>query len=151
MDKWTHGLKALDGRQTRERLAALMKECAFVAVGLEFYQGQGLRDQVASTQLTLERAAKAEIERLAGQLAEYRSGPPKAADPAPAPPPLVTPPYDAYAAARARAEAKVAAAGEDVPAAEPEASPEPVPAAPPRPVLPVRGARLPRLLPGRPA
>ncbi len=133
MDKWTHDLKDLDARQTRERLSRLMDECRFVSQGLEFFQGQGLRDQVASTQFTLERAAKAEIERLAGMLAEYRSGPP------PAPPP-----YDPYAAARERAAAKAA---EDVPAAEPE----PAPAASTRPTLPVRGARLPRLLPGRPS
>ncbi|QRE76800.1 hypothetical protein [Methylobacterium aquaticum] len=136
MDKWTHGLAALDARQTRERLSRLMDECRFVAVGLEFYQGQGLRDQVASTQLTLERAAKAEIERLAGMLAEYRSGPP------PEPPP-----YDPYAAARERAEAKAAEVAEDVLATEPESAPS----APSRPTLPVRGARLPRLTPGRPA
>jgi hypothetical protein len=133
VDKWTHDLKDLDARQTRERLSRLMDECRFVSQGLEFFQGQGLRDQVASTQFTLERAAKAEIERLAGMLAEYRSGPP------PAPPP-----YDPYAAARERAAAKAA---EDVPAAEPE----PAPAASTRPTLPVRGARLPRLLPGRPS
>lgn len=141
MDKWTNGLKGLDARNTRERLARLMDECRMVSVGLEFYQGQGLRNQIASTQLTLERVAKAEIERLAGQLAEYRSGPPKAAEPEPAPQSPVTPPYDAYAAARARAEAKAAA----------EAEPAPAPVAPSRPQMPVRGARLPKLLPGRPA
>lgn len=142
MDKWTHDLARLDARQTRERLARLFYECRYVADGLEIAQGEGLRDQVTSTELALLRAAKGEITRLAGMLTEYRSGPPPAAAP-----------YDPYAAARARAEERVAAAGEDVPVAEP-APAEPAPAAPvapPRPVLPVRGARLPRLAPGRPS
>ncbi|MET7242881.1 hypothetical protein ABZT49_05890 [Methylobacterium sp. EM32] len=133
MDKWTAGLKDLDPVQTRKRLADLLAECRFVSQGLEFYQGQGLRDQASQTERNLLKAAKGEIERLSALLAEYRSGPP------PAPPP-----YDPYAAARERAAAKAA---EDLPAAEPE----PAPAASTRPTLPVRGARLPRILPGRPA
>ncbi|GJE74328.1 hypothetical protein [Methylorubrum suomiense] len=136
-DKWTSGLRELDARQTRQRLAMLMDECRFVSQGLEIAQGEGLRDQVTSTELALLRAAKGEIERLAGMLAEFKSGPP----PAPAP-------YDAFAAARARAEAK-AASGEDAPA--PATEPAPAPVAPSRQQMPVRGARLPRLLPGRPA
>lgn len=145
-DKWTDGLRDLDPVATRKRLADLIFECGHVANGLERAQGDGLRDHVSITRLRLEQVAKGEIERLSGFLAEYRSGPPKAADPAPAP--KVVPPYDAYAAARARAEAK-AAAGEDAP--EPVTEPAPAPVAPSRPQLPVRGARLPRLLPGRPA
>lgn len=147
MGKWTHDLAKLDPVQTRKRLADLIFECNYVADGLEIPQGEGLRDHVTITKLKLEKVAKAEIERLAGMLAEYRSGPPvaeppKAADPAPAPAkPKVTPPYDAFAAARARADAKAAA----------EAEPAPASAAPTRPQMPVRGARLPRLLPGRPA
>lgn len=137
-DKWTSGLRELDARQTRQRLAMLMDECRFVSQGLEIAQGEGLRDQVTSTELALLRAAKGEIERLAGMLAEFKSGPP----PAPAP-------YDAFAAARARAEAKAAAAVEDAP--QPVTEPAAAPVAPSRPQMPVRGARLPRLLPGRPA
>lgn len=142
MDKWTNGLKTLDARNTRERLARLIDECRMVSVGLEQLQGEGLRDQIAKTQLTLEKVAKSEIERLAAMLAEYRSGPPAAAaEPAPAAHPVVTPPYDAFAAARARAEAKAAA----------EAEPTTAPAVPPRPQMPRRGMRLPKLLPGRPS
>lgn len=150
MDKWTNGLAALDARQTRERLTRLLDECKFVSVGLELYQGQGLRDQAAQTERAILRTVKGEIERLAGMLAEYKSGPPveepvqaPEPEPTPAPPvtPNVTPPYDAFAAARARAEAKAAG----------EAEPTTAPAVPPRPQLPVRGARLPKLLPGRPA
>ncbi len=132
-DKWTHGLRGLDPVQTRKRLADLIFECHYVADGLEIAQGEGLRDHVTITKLRLEKVAKEEITRLSGMLAEYRSGPP------PEPPP-----YDPYAAARERAGAKAA---EAVPATEPE----PAPAAPSRPTLPVRGARLPRLTPGRPA
>ncbi|MEE7456781.1 hypothetical protein MPAR168_00765 [Methylorubrum populi] len=139
-DKWTAGLKDLDPIQTRKRLADLIFECHYVADGLERLQGEGLREHVAITKLKLEKVAKEEITRLSGFLAEYRSGPP--AEHAPAAHPVVTPPYDAYAAARARAEAKAAAA---------EAEPVPTPAAPTRPQMPIRGARLPRLTPGRPA
>lgn len=135
-DKWTHDLKGLDPVQTRKRLADLIFECHYVADGLEIPQGEGLRDHVSITKLRLEKVAKEEITRLSGMLAEYRSGPPTA-----------PPPYDPYAAARERAAAKVAAAAEDVPATEPE----PAPAEQTRPTLPVRGARLPRLMPGRPA
>ncbi|KTS41796.1 hypothetical protein NS228_05295 [Methylobacterium indicum] len=146
MDKWTAGLKDLDPVQTRKRLADLIFECNHVADGLERAQGEGLRDHVSTTRLRLEQVAKGEITRLSGMLAEYRSGPPaaeppKAADPAPAPAkPKVTPPYDAFAAARARADAKAAAEAWSAPTS-----------APTRPQMPVRGARLPRLTPGRPA
>jgi hypothetical protein len=145
-DKWTHDLKGLDPVQTRKRLADLIFECHYVADGLEIPQGEGLRDHVTITKLRLEKVAKEEITRLSGMLAEYRSRPPvaeppKAADPAPATPPRVTPPYDAFAAARARADAKAAA----------EAEPAPASVAPTRPQMPARGARLPRLTPGRPA
>nr|WP_137830197.1 hypothetical protein [Methylobacterium sp. L1A1] len=142
-DRWTDGLRDLDPVQTRKLLADLIFECHHVADGLERLQGEGLRDHVSITRLKLEKVAKEEITRLSRMLAKYKSRPPvaeppKAADPAT---PRVTPPYDAYAAARARAEAKAAA----------EAEPAPAPAAPTRPQMPVRGMRLPKLLPGRPA
>lgn len=142
-DKWTLGLKDLDARQTRQRLHALIEECRFVAVGLEMLQGQGLRDQIAITESELLRTAKAEIDRLAGKLAEYRSGPLPAPEPAP---------YCAHRAAAERYRAREAA--EAAAAAETDAAPEPEPVAetaPPaaRPVPPVRGMRLPPLAPRR--
>lgn len=142
-DRWTDGLRDLDPVATRKRLADLIWECNSVAGGLERLQGEGLRDHVSITKLRLEKVAKEEITRLSGFLAEYRSGPPAGAGSAAAAAhPVVTPPYDAFAAARARAEAKAAAA---------EAEPVPTPAAPTRPQMPVRGMRLPKLLPGRPS
>ncbi|BAQ47662.1 hypothetical protein [Methylobacterium aquaticum] len=141
-DKWTHGLRDLDARQTRQRLAALMDECRFAADGLEHFQRQGLREQVAATELALLRVAKSEIERLAEKLVEYRT------PFEPAPPPKI---YDPYAAARERAAAKAAAEAAPAPQPEPVPVPEPAPVAP-RPVLPPRpGMKLPRLNPGRPA
>ncbi|TGD95239.1 hypothetical protein [Methylobacterium nonmethylotrophicum] len=144
-DKWTSGLRDLDARQTRQRLAALMAECRFAADGLEHFQRQGLREQVAATELALLRVAKAEIERLAEKLAEYRQ------PFEPAPPPTY---YDPYAAARARAEAKAKEAAEATPEPQPEPAPvsEPAPVTPPRPVLPPRpGMRLPPMMPRRSA
>lgn len=144
-DEWTDGLRDLDPVQTRKRLADLIFECGHVADGLERAQGEALRDHVSITRLRLEQVAKSEITRLSGFLAEYRSGPPAGAgSAAPAGHPVVTPPYDAFAAARARAEAKAKAAAA-------EAEPTTAPAVPPRPQMPVRGARLPRLTPGRPS
>ena len=139
-DKWTLGLKELDARQTRQRLHALIEECRFAAVGLEMLQGQGLRDQIAITENELLRTAKAEIERLAGKLAEYRSGPP--------PEPV------RYCAHRAAAERYRAREAAEAAAAETAAAPDPEPVAetaPPaaRPVPPVRGMRLPPLAPKR--
>lgn len=142
VDEWARDLARLDPVQTRKRLADLIWECNSVAGGLERLQGEGLRDHVSITKLRLEKVAKEEITRLSGFLAEYRSGPPAGAGSAAAAAhPIVTPPYDAFAAARARAEAKAAG----------EAKPAPTPAAPTRPQMPERGARLPRLIPGRPS
>lgn len=130
-NRFLDGLAALDGPQTRQRLAALLHECRACAPMVPLQQGRGLREAADRAEAQVLATVKSVITDLAATLDLYASGP------------RVTPPADAYAKARAEHDARAPA-----PAA-PEPSP-PSPAAT-RPVLPARPARLPPMNPGRPS
>jgi hypothetical protein len=137
---WTAGLVGLTSVETRVRLGELYSACRTRSCEIAGFQGQGLADEVSSSERRLRLAAQEEIRHLATCIVEYGTPFP---DEAPAPAATVEPPP----------EPEPEAAPAPVEAAPPAPQPDPVPAyLPPargtRPTLPLRPVRVP---PRRPA